>query len=167
MRRLCSVLVALAFTGCLDLGSEAWELDALPSPGGHDPGARGGGGGGGFVPAPLDDSGMAIIADGGEGGDEICPHADGPQEARVFMVANKFEPSAIEICAGDTVTWENRDTKEHTVYTGTPEDPDGMIATEKIYFGETFSFTFENPDDYLYYCTTHKKKMRDALVVVH
>mgnify|MGYP001764374161 CR=1 FL=1 len=48
----------------------------------------------------------------------------------------------------------------------TPDHPDGFVQSPKIFFGESFSFVFEAPGDYTYYCSTHKKKMNGARVAV-
>lgn len=132
--------VALTSVCCFDLGSEEWVVEPINS---ND-------GGTGTSTSTL-----------------MCPHVDNePHQALVEMINNAFVPNVLHICVGDTVVWRNRDTKEHTVYTGTPEAPDGVIASDQIYFGQTFSHTFVTLGDYLYFCSTHRKIMRDAHVIV-
>lgn len=158
--------VAAIVIGCVDLGEEPWEFELPPQM--HAPAPTGGDGA--DAVDPLAGSGGADDGSRDVGGSEDesgCPHPDGqPQEAIVRIVSNTFRPKVISICAGDTVTWQNLDTKEHTIFTGTPEAPDGYIATSKFYSGESFSFVFDDVATYLYYCSTHKKKMRDAQVIV-
>ncbi len=84
----------------------------------------------------------------------------------MVMQGNAFVPDVVEICAGDTVVWSNRDTKEHTVTSGTPQAPDGLFNSGKLYLGDSWSLTFDEVGDFIYFCSTHKKKMRDALVLV-
>ncbi len=135
----------------MDIGDEAWApVDPTPVHRAAPPSVDSDAGPGGDAP----DAGLA------------CPRADGPAETWVQLISNRFVPHVVEICAGDTVVWENLDIKEHTVVTGTPEAPDGFIASRKFYRGETFSFTFTDPAEHLYFCSTHKKKMRDAQVLV-
>jgi len=142
-----AVLLALllgALAGCLDLGTNAWTVDAGAAPG-RPPQSLG----------PGSSAGLPCPGEQGEG-----------REVRVAMAATTFRPSEVSICVGDTVTWVNQDTKEHTVYTGRPEDPDGRVQSPRLYVGDTFSWTFSEPGEYVYYCSTHKKKMRDAWVLV-
>jgi len=159
-------LALLAVTGCVDLGSEPWDPGAeAPShgepqagaaaPGSEPVGAGGAGGGEADAGPPGADAEVAA-----------CDRSSGAQTVDVLLVANAIRPHRVEICAGDTVRWTNRDTKEHTIMSGTPDAPDGRIASGKIYLGETYSYTFDDPGTVLYYCSTHKKKMRDAQVVV-
>jgi len=84
----------------------------------------------------------------------------------VHIVANRFEPETTTICAGDVVEWRNEDSKEHTIVTGTPTAPDGTLSSPKIYFGGAWSHQFTEPGEFMYFCSTHKKQMRDAVVVV-
>ncbi len=150
MQRL---LLASLLVGCVDLGADPWDLSVPPAP----------------PPPPVqvtDARATPNESDADASADAPCPHPGGPETAYVDIVSNRFEPKVIEICVGDTVIWENSDVKEHTVYSGTPEAPTGLIASRKLYRGDTFSFTFPTAGEILYYCSTHKKKMRDALVVV-
>lgn len=169
-RALVGVLAALALGACWDLGDRPFEPAAAGGPhggpAGDSPRAPPGG-----SQAP---EGQAATPDGdpaggdpADGATQACPHPDGAaDEVLVVMENNAFEPAFVEVCVGDTVVWENRDSKEHTVYTGTPEAPDGLVGTAKLYYGDTYARTFDAPGDYVYYCSTHKKKMRDAVVAV-
>ncbi len=183
IRRVVCIAATLAAAGCIDLGDQPW-----PTPEAHDgrPGGDGGAGppagseggapevaggdGGQDDPAtPGDDDGGSGAADGDADPllDGPCPHpGDEPEAVGIEMSRNRFWPSELEVCVGDTVVWVNRDSKEHTIYTGEPSAPDGYLETRKLYFGDTYAHTFETPGEYVYYCSTHKKKMRDAVVVV-
>lgn len=172
MNASCLVWVAPALLACVDLGDEPWE----PAPAGPPPGVFPAGPTGGEGAAPPPQGGGGVEAAGGaeapsggavEPAGPTCPHADGrPLTHDVVMVSNSFRPPLVLACVGDTVRWTNRDSKEHTVVTGSPEHADGYLNSGKIYLGGTFEHTFEAPGEYLYYCSTHKKKMRDAGVVV-
>ena len=165
MRFVSVGLSALALTGCVDLGSEPWQpASALQGP-----------------PGQVAAADAAVgSADGGAGPDSAtgvqpaspprvtCPHADSqPHPVTVRLIANAFHPVAISICAGDPVTWVNEDTKEHAIYTGWPGAPDGQIQSPKIYYGKSWTWTFSKPGSFVYYCSTHKKKMQGAKVVVN
>jgi plastocyanin len=80
-----------------------------------------------------------------------------------------FQPSTIEVPAGTTITWMNRDEQvRHTVTSGRagdkgipgvdegrPNDPDGMFAGELDGAGSTFKTTFDDAGTYAYFCEVH------------
>jgi plastocyanin len=68
----------------------------------------------------------------------------------------QFQPKAIEVHAGATVTWTNQDNIDHTVTSGTPESPDGAFASASFGKGKSFTATFERPGEYAYFCSKHK-----------
>ncbi len=74
-----------------------------------------------------------------------------PGESLVFMQSNAFQPEELSISAGTTVTWTNEDLDEHTVTAGTRESPSGLFD-ETVPPGGVFSFTFEEPGTYEYFC---------------
>ena len=163
LRAIGLVLMVWAAAGCWDLGDQPWEIpDAYVAASQTSP-----------TPTPTPST---PVGDGGEDptpsagspdAEAPCPHADGQADTVVVeLVSTTFNPAVVTICVGDTVTWVNLDTKEHTIVTGVPGDPDGRIASERFYLGESFSYTFTEPGVYVYYCSTHKKKMRDAQVIV-
>jgi plastocyanin len=65
----------------------------------------------------------------------------------------QFQPKVIEVHAGATVTWTNRDNIEHTITSGTP---DGSFASEPFGKGKSFTATFDKPGEYTYFCSRHK-----------
>lgn len=80
-----------------------------------------------------------------------------------------FQPSAISVQAGTTITWTNRDQQvRHTVtsgragdkgipgvHEGRPNQPDGIFAGELDDAGSTFATTFDDPGSYEYFCEVH------------
>ena len=78
----------------------------------------------------------------------------GGEEVEVQMVDVAFEPEEVTVAAGTTVTWINEDAVQHTVTAGTRGDPTGMFD-ETVAGGGSFSFTFEEPGTYEYYCSFH------------
>lgn len=70
-----------------------------------------------------------------------------------------FAEKTIVVPAGTTVTWENGDTVSHTVTTVEEMFHSGLLSR-----GETFSYTFEQPGEYNYFCTIHPY-MRATIIV--
>ena len=70
----------------------------------------------------------------------------------------RFDPKAIEIKAGDAVTWTNNDNFTHTVKVDGQED-------HKVGRGDSVSITFDNPGSYHYVCTLHSKDMDGTVIV--
>jgi plastocyanin len=84
-------------------------------------------------------------------------------EAQVVMRSLAFVPKELTIQAGTKVTWTNEDSFAHTVTSGTRGNPTGMFD-ETVQAGGTFSFTFEQPGTYDYFCSIHPGM--DGVVIV-
>ncbi len=69
--------------------------------------------------------------------------------ATVTMQNNTFVPDTVQVSVGDTVTWTNEDSVDHTV-TADDGSFDQVVAP-----GATFSYTFEETGTYDYVCTIH------------
>ena len=77
----------------------------------------------------------------------------------VAMVTSyRFDPKAIEVEAGETVTWTNEDNFTHTVQV------DGQ-GDHEVGQGESVSITFDDPGTYDYVCTLHSKDMQGTVIV--
>jgi plastocyanin len=111
---------------------------------------------------PSEGSATNQPADTGAGSDSA--------ENTVVTMSLKFMPTDITVKAGTTVTWKNGETIGHTITSGAWGDvnestglrgsqtPDGMFdhkLSPKGQEGDTFSFTFDTPGEYLYYCQPH------------
>ena len=70
-----------------------------------------------------------------------------------------FGPQTITVAAGTTVTWTNRDDIPHTV-----ASTDGVFKSKVRDTDEKFSFTFDKPGTYPYYCTIHPKMTGKVVV---
>jgi plastocyanin len=70
--------------------------------------------------------------------------------SQVVIKAFKYEPQAIKVAAGTTVTWTNKDPEPHTVV-----DKGGKFRSAALDTGDTFSFTFNDPGTYTYFCSLH------------
>ena len=87
---------------------------------------------------------------------------DSPTEANgeaepdeVVMEGNAFLPPDIEVEAGTTVTWINEDQVVHTVTSGTDGEHDGIFDSGNLQGGEEWSYEFNEPGTYEYYCIPH------------
>ena len=98
---------------------------------------------------------LAVLA-AGCGGDE---DAEPVATTEVQMAKSyRFEPKAISVEAGDTVTWTNDDNFTHTVHVDGRED-------HKVDKGDSFSLTFEKAGTYHYVCTLHSQDMEGEVIV--
>ena len=70
----------------------------------------------------------------------------------------RFDPKAVEIQAGQSVTWTNDDNFTHTVKVDGQED-------HKVERGESVSIAFETPGTYHYVCTLHSQDMDGEVIV--
>jgi plastocyanin len=70
-----------------------------------------------------------------------------------------FAPMQIEIAAGTQVTWINKDDVPHTVVS-----VDHKFKSRALDTDESFSFTFQDPGTYEYFCSVHPK-MTGKIVV--
>ena len=103
--------------------------------------------------------GVAIKGCGG-GGD--------PGANEVFMQSIAFNPMEITIQAGESVTWTNQDIVPHTATSGNPgdDDLDSIFRSAVLSQGGTFTHTFEDAGEFVYFCEVHPGMMRDAKVIV-
>ena len=99
---------------------------------------------------------------------EGCGGGGDPSTNEVFMQAIAFNPMEITIQAGESVTWTNQDIVPHTATSGNPEDEDMGAIFRSAQFGQggTFTHTFENAGEFVYFCEVHPVMMRDAKVIV-
>ena len=70
-----------------------------------------------------------------------------------------FAPQSITVPAGTKVTWKNRDEIPHTVVS-----TEGVFKSRVLDTDETFSFTFDKPGTYPYFCSVHPKMTGTVIV---
>ena len=63
-----------------------------------------------------------------------------------------FQPAALTVQPGDTVTWTNYDDAPHTVTTSSGPE---AISSPTLQKGQSYSFTFTKPGVDHYYCSVH------------
>ncbi|WP_369394622.1 cupredoxin family copper-binding protein [Streptomyces sp. CG1] len=63
-----------------------------------------------------------------------------------------FAPASITVKVGTKVTWTNQDTDAHTV---TGQNNAGLLNSQPLNTGQSYSYTFTTPGTYSYLCTIH------------
>lgn len=112
----------------------------------------------------------ATLAACGDGGGDDDSEG-GAQEVVMELVA--FEPERLEVTAGTTVTWQQRDPGFHTVTSGTVEQgaagvtvkPDDRFDSGRVPTDDSFQHTFDDPGTYPYFCSLHPATMRGEVRV--
>jgi plastocyanin len=82
-----------------------------------------------------------------------------PAQAQVGIDNFTFTPATITVAAGTKVTWTNHDDIPHTVTSTT-----GAFDSKAIDTDASFSFIFNTPGTYPYYCEIHPH-MRGQVIV--
>jgi plastocyanin len=100
-------------------------------------------------------AGLAVLAAGCGGGEDAEPVAT--TDVRMAK-SYRFEPKAITVASGDTVTWTNDDNFTHTVQVDGQED-------HEVDRGDSVSITFDKPGTYHYVCTLHRRDMDGTVTV--
>jgi len=71
-------------------------------------------------------------------------------EAQLAIDNLQFNPPSLTVPVGTTVTWTNRDKDEHTVTSSTR-----LFSSAGLDPNETYSFRFDTPGTYAYFCALH------------
>ncbi len=97
-----------------------------------------------------------------------CPAGGEPDPNEVFMRSIAFDPAEITIGVGESVTWTNMDLLPHTATSGDPGDGDrgSVFRSALLGQGQTFTHSFNEAGEFVYYCEVHPVMMRNAKVVV-
>jgi hypothetical protein len=78
----------------------------------------------------------------------------------VTIVSRAYQPPALTIEAGQTVTWTNRGFTPHTVTALAGEFDSGRLNA-----GESFKVTFSTPGTFAYMCTIHPSMKGNVTVL--
>ena len=98
---------------------------------------------------------LVLAAGCGGAGDDPAPVA----ATEVEMVKSyRFDPKAIQVDAGETVTWTNADNFTHTVQVDGQED-------HEVEPGGSVEIAFDQPGTYHYVCTLHSRDMEGEVIV--
>lgn len=93
------------------------------------------------------------------------PWVPGPAAAatqQVMMQDYAFSPAALTVRVGDTVTWMQHDEAPHDVVTTSAPV---AFRSPRLSSGQSWSYTFQQPGTYSYYCSVHPD-MRASVTVL-
>ena len=92
-----------------------------------------------------------------ESGTTVNISAGAGSSPNCSQTKNCFDQDVITVAPGTTVTWQNNDKVSHTVTSGNPSDNQTgtIFDSSLIASGKDFSFTFNNPGTYNYFCQVH------------
>lgn len=99
--------------------------------------------------------------------EEPTPTAEPESMMETLMLDIKgflFRPETVTVEVGTAVTWNNLDDIQHTVTSGVPDNPSGTFDSGFFVQNEQFTYTFEEPGEYPYYCQRHPH-MQGTIVV--
>ncbi|MFC5526222.1 cupredoxin family copper-binding protein [Rhodanobacter ginsengisoli] len=82
----------------------------------------------------------------------VCPTEASTPPQVVEIIRMAFSPGDMTVRLGTRVTWINRDQIPHTV---TSRDKGGVLSSQGLDTGDSYSYTFTRPGDYAYFCAVH------------
>lgn len=85
--------------------------------------------------------------------------ASGGESAEIAIQNFQFAPAALEVHAGETITWVNHDEEIHSIVSS-----QGLFTSPGLDGEQRFSFRFEKPGTYEYRCALHPQ-MKGTVVV--
>lgn len=106
-----------------------------------------------------DDGDAGDLSGSGDGGTAEVPDdvvvLDGDDVA-VAAIDNTFRPENVQVAPGTTVTWSNDGRNDHDVL---PAEGDAWgVEVDGFQPGDEYSYTFDEPGVYDYYCSIHGTK---------
>jgi plastocyanin len=84
-----------------------------------------------------------------------------PLKLTTNLVDNRFQPTALSIGVGTTVTWTNQGSNTHTLH-----GLDGQLESGPLVAGQSYSFTFDKAGTYRLICRQHSLNGMAAQVTV-
>jgi plastocyanin len=114
--------------------------------------------------------------EGGEGGgiggasERLTSRSPGTTPGQVDIGGFRFQPTRLEVAAGDAVTWVNQDPVKHRVVWADGAEPVGKTTTtfgsDMLDQGDRYEFTFEEPGTYEVGCAQHPDFADERMTVV-
>lgn len=81
------------------------------------------------------------------------------RSATVVIADGQFNPAHVTVLAGETVTWVNRDQRDHSVVAD-----DGSFSSGNLKPGQSFSHRFTSPGTTGYRCPLHPRERGSVTV---
>lgn len=79
--------------------------------------------------------------------------------AHDHIVDFQYDPDVLNVVAGTEVTWDNHDQAPHTVTSF-----DGAFASPLLHKGDAWTFRFDEPGTYAYFCEPHASMTGEVVV---
>jgi plastocyanin len=89
------------------------------------------------------------------------PAPAAPLRLATAVIDNRFQPTALSIGVGTTVTWTNQGSNTHTLH-----GLDGQLESGPLLAGQSYSFTFDKAGTYRLICRQHSLNGMAAQVTV-
>ena len=101
-----------------------------------------------------------LVAPGSGKLSNFSARAETAPSAAVVKIDNfTFEPQALKVKAGTTITWTNRDDIPHTVVSS-----DFLFKSKALDTDDKFTFAPTKPGTYSYFCSIHPKMTGKVIV---
>lgn len=101
---------------------------------------------------PLAAAAMFALSVPAHAADPGAPQQAAAQPAAVTIENFAFAPAMLTVAPGTKVTWTNKDGEPHTVMSG---DGGQGFKSQALDTDDKFSFTFDKPGTYKYFCSIH------------
>jgi len=83
-------------------------------------------------------------------------------EAGAVTISNfEFQPPLMTVAPGTKITWVNKDEEPHTVLSA---DGGATFKSPALDTDDKFSFTFDKPGTYKYFCSIHRHMVGTIVV---
>ena len=80
-------------------------------------------------------------------------------QVKVTIENYHFVPATLEIAAGTSIIWTNKDDDAHTVM-----DASGAFRSDALDEGQSYTYTFAKPGTYRIGCSMHPQMMETIVV---
>ena len=90
---------------------------------------------------------------------QAVARTDGGTGTQIMVKDFMFQPTSLQVKAGSTVTWLNKDEEPHTVISDT-----GLFHSGAIDTNESFSFKFDKAGTYHFTCSIHPRMVGTIVV---
>jgi plastocyanin len=102
---------------------------------------------------PLAAAGLLVLSSPANAADADAPQQIAAVQAPTVTISNfAFAPALVVVAPGTKVTWTNKDEEPHTV---TSADGGKTFKSDALDTDDKFSFTFDKPGTYKYFCSIH------------